>query len=186
MKAKCLNLGCGFNQLKSDETVEWVNVDAFPNCNPDVVHDLSTFPYPWEDNSIDRIVAFHVMEHVPDWWGAFKECVRVLKVGCEVEVRVPHPGSDTALTYRDHLHVINLSSFDGVLSGPTGTSNAWFESQDKVPAKLVAYFLVPWKRYAWMPNWLLDWCAHHLRNFVWEQRMVFQKVDIDEYVRDRE
>jgi SAM-dependent methyltransferase len=169
-------LGSGFNKLESDEVVEWINVDAFPVCKPDVLHDLNTFPYPWADESIDRIVAFHVMEHIPNWWGAFNECIRILRVGGEIEVRVPHPGSDTALAYRDHLHVINLASFDGTMSGPVSTSNAWFESQDKIPAKLVGYFLVPWKKYAWMPNWMLDWCAEHLRNFVWEQRIVFQKV----------
>lgn len=168
-----LNIGCGFNKLEG-----FVNVDGFPVCKPDVVHNLNVFPYPWEDNSVDVIIAWHVMEHLQDWWGAFKECVRILKPGGTIEIRVPHPSSDSAVTYRDHLHIIDLRSFDGVISGPQRTTNAWFESQEKVPARLVGYQLNAWKRYRWMPQWLLRWCASHLRNFIWEQRIVFEKVEI--------
>lgn len=181
IKAKCINIGCGYNKLQSDEHVEWINVDAFDNCKPDVVHDLDSFPYPWEDNSIDRILAFHIMEHLQNWWGAFNECVRILKPGGTIEVRVPHPGSDSALCYRDHLHVISLMSFDGVMGGPTRSVNAWFESQPKVQAKLVGYYLNAWEKHRWMPKWLLDWCAHYLRNVIWEQRFIFEKVSDDEF-----
>ena len=32
--------------------------------NPDVVHDLNVFPYPFEDNSADEIHAYEVVEHL--------------------------------------------------------------------------------------------------------------------------
>ncbi len=178
MKPVFLNIGCGFNQIESNENENWINVDAFDVCKPDIVHDLNEFPYPFEDDSIDGIFASHVMEHIDDWWGAFKECVRILKPGATIEIRVPHPSSDSAITYRDHLHVIDLRSFDGTMSGPERTTNAWFEHQDKVPAVLVSYQLNAWKQYWWMPNWLLAFCANHFRNFIWEQRITFEKVKL--------
>lgn len=79
-----LNLGCGFKYLAG-----WVNVDAYQCCNPDVVWDLNKFPYPWENNSVNRIYMSHILEHIPDWWTAFTECARILKVGGTIEIRVP-------------------------------------------------------------------------------------------------
>ena len=185
MKGTLLNLGCGFNKIKSTDTEEWINVDAFEICKPDLCWNLDKFPYPWEDNSIDRIVAFHVMEHLHDWWGAFSECVRILKPMGSIEIRVPHPSDDTAFVYRDHFHVINLRSFihvfnirsfDSTNMGPQNTSSGWFEEQKRLPVKLVGYNLVAWPQYQWLPNRVLKFCADHLRNFIYEQRITFQKV----------
>ena len=71
-----LNLGCGTYRRP-----EYVNVDAFAVCKPDVVWDLNETPYPWPDNSVDGIMMTHVLEHLENWWGAFTECARILKPG---------------------------------------------------------------------------------------------------------
>lgn len=166
---KHINVGCGNAKL-----IGALNVDAFGE--PDFKWDLSDTPWPWPDNEFDLVTAFHVMEHLPDWWSAFNECVRICRPGGKIEIRVPHPSSDTALTYRDHLHVIDLRSFDGVEDGPRRTTNAWFEDQDKVPVHLESYHLVPFQQYQWMPDWLLNFVASHMRNFIWEQRFTFRKI----------
>jgi len=169
-----VNLGCGFNHR-----VGYINVDAFDNCNPDVLHDLNQFPYPFEDNSVDSISAHHVFEHLEDWWGALKECARILKPGGTLHIHVPHDSSTTALGYRDHLHVITPNSFHGIASGPTNTTNAWFEQELKVPLVMEGYNCVPHKRYEWMIRWcpgLLAFCTNHLRNFIWEQQFHLVKI----------
>ena len=166
---KHINLGCGHAKM-----INALNVDAFGD--PDFKWNLNETPYPWDDSEFDKVTAFHVMEHLENWWGAFLECVRITKTGGTIEVRVPHASSDTALTYRDHIHVIDLRSFDGVAGGPTRTTNAWYEEQDKVPVDLESYFLVPFEQYQWMPSWLLAFVASHMRNFIWEQRMLFRVV----------
>lgn len=179
-KPVILNLGCGYKKLAGA-----INVDAYPVCNPDFVWDLNLTPYPWDDNSVDAIYVHHVMEHLENWWEAFRECSRILKTGGTVEVRVPDASSDSALAYRDHLHVFTGYSFNGVI-GQDGKNrdgsptNAWFESQDKVPLKLIFYGQVPFPEYQkwWMPNWVLRFCARHLRNFIWEQRFTFQKMEV--------
>lgn len=168
-----LNLGCGFKKMEGA-----INVDAFSCCSPDVQWDLNTFPYPWDDNSVDEILMSHVLEHIPDWWQAFNECARILKPGGRYEVRVPDESSATALTYRDHFHVFSLMSFHGIHEANHGTS-AWArENKETVPLKLESYSQVPYKKYNWMVKfpWLLRFCAHHMRNFIHEQVFVFSKI----------
>jgi predicted SAM-dependent methyltransferase len=52
-----LNLGCGENKYAA-----YVNVDK--HGNPDLVHDLETFPWPWPNDSVSEIVLCHVLEHL--------------------------------------------------------------------------------------------------------------------------
>lgn len=175
IESVCLNLGCGFVHKPG-----FINVDQFDNCKPDVRWDLNEFPYPWDDNSIDLIAMFHVLEHLDDWWGAFQECARILKVGAVLEIRVPDESSCSALTFRDHNHVFSRYSFHGI-SGHVGWgTNAWeVEEAGRVPLEMFDFKLTPHKKYYWMMRWcprLLVFCADHLRNFIWEQRFYFRKV----------
>ena len=94
-----LNIGSGGRPLKG-----FINIDCDPNvsdvdCLLDITpvqpwHD-KTFPYtgclPWGDNTVDEIIAWHILEHfsyhhadlvVRDW-------VRVLKPGGRIEIAFP-------------------------------------------------------------------------------------------------
>lgn len=169
-----LNLGCG--DVK--EPPPWINVDAYSNCNPDVVWDLDVFPYPWPDNSVDEIQIRHTLEHLENWWEAFLEMTRILKPGGTLRIHVPDESSATALTYRDHRTVFGLASFHGTVGRVSGT-NAWAKTvENSVPMRLERYYQVPYKRFEWMTwvPWLLRFCANHLRNFIWEQQFIFRKV----------
>lgn len=167
-----LNLGSGGNPLPGH-----INVDAYGD--PDFWWNLNWFPYPWPDNSVDGIEMWHVLEHIPDWWGAFRECARILKPGGYLRIRVPDESSPTALTYRDHLHVFALNSFHGIRGNASGT-NAWAKSEEgSVPLVRTGYAQVPFAEYQWMVRWcprLLRFCARHLRGFIWEQRFEFRKI----------
>lgn len=169
-----LNLGCGFVKKP-----EFVNVDAYGD--PDVWWDLNITPYPWADNSVDGIEMFHVLEHLENWWDAFRECGRILKPGGYLRINLPDASSDSALTYRDHVRAFNELSFHGIVDARHGT-NAWAATeQETVPLRLVSHLKVPFERYAWMHYCppLLRWCANHLRNFIWEQQFEFRKVGPD-------
>jgi ubiquinone/menaquinone biosynthesis C-methylase UbiE len=97
-----LNLGCGHNKLGG-----FVNVDHSPTCSPDVCMNLEDHsPWPWEDGSIHEIVAHHILEHVNDFRWVTRQIYRVLKVGGTVDVRVPHPRSDTFLGDPTHVRPI--------------------------------------------------------------------------------
>lgn len=71
-----LNLGCGDDQPPTS----W-NVDAVASVGPDEIHDLNDVPWPWPDESFERIRASHVLEHLDDAEAALGECERVLEPG---------------------------------------------------------------------------------------------------------
>lgn len=80
-----LNLGCGRYPKTG-----FVNLDRGPLPGVDVVHDLASFPYPFEDGQFELIEADHVLEHLSDAFGAMREIHRILKPGSTLIVRVPH------------------------------------------------------------------------------------------------
>ena len=89
-----LNLGCGDNKRPG-----YVNVDV---CgSPDVVCDLSAFPWPWGTNSVDEMRAEHFLEHVDDYAATILEIHRILKPGGLLWFRVPHFRNPMAVW---HLH----------------------------------------------------------------------------------
>ena len=46
-----LNLGSGSKRVEG-----FVSLDKFDTFNPDIVHDLEIFPYPFKDNSVEKII----------------------------------------------------------------------------------------------------------------------------------
>ena len=82
-----LNLGCGEKRDKG-----FINVDKYGD--PDLKHDLESFPWPWETNSVSEIVLIHVLEHLGKetevYFGIFKEMYRVCKHGSKIRIVVPH------------------------------------------------------------------------------------------------
>lgn len=83
-----LNLGCELHKLPQDEG--WVNIDCRPECEPNLVHDLVN-PLPYEDNSVDEILAKDILEHFP--WrkvpAILKDWFRVLKPSGEIYIQTP-------------------------------------------------------------------------------------------------
>ena len=88
-----LNLGCGNKILEG-----YTNVDKYDYYNCDVVHDLETFPYPFEDNSVDNILLCHVLEHIgqdPEIFNnILTELYRICKPEASIDIIVPHPRHD--------------------------------------------------------------------------------------------
>ena len=84
-KIKRLNLGCG--KFKKEG---YINVDYNKDVDPDVIHDLNVFPYPFNDDEFDLIEADHVLEHLDDPFRVMKEIHRIAKHGASVIIRVPH------------------------------------------------------------------------------------------------
>jgi len=82
---KILDVGCGFRK-----TLGAVGIDIDPRTNAEHIHDLNSFPYPFEDNTFDEVVSNHVLEHLNDTVPVLNEMHRITKNGGKVKIRIPH------------------------------------------------------------------------------------------------
>jgi SAM-dependent methyltransferase len=98
-----LNLGCSDRILKG-----YVNVDL---CEPaDEIVDLR-MPWPWEDNSVEFIMAYDIIEHLPDPIHTMNEAWRVLKEGGIMAIEVPTTDGRGAFQDPTHVSFWNENSF---------------------------------------------------------------------------
>lgn len=115
-----VNLGCGSRARDG-----WVNVDVHPLPGVDVVHDLDVFPWPFADDSCERVVAEHLFEHVARPVEFVLECWRILEPGGLLTVTCPHWTSENAFTDPTHVRFVTDRTFDywcdgEPLNGPLG------------------------------------------------------------------
>jgi ubiquinone/menaquinone biosynthesis C-methylase UbiE len=95
-----LNLGCGDKKMAG-----YINVDV---CGePDMLCDLSKFPWPFENGSVEEVFSSHFMEHVIDYEKTVLEIHRILRPGGLMHFKVPHFRS---MFYPWHLHKYAFSS----------------------------------------------------------------------------
>ncbi len=184
---KVLNVGCGFAQYKRPNVI---NLDAFPICKPDVVHDLNTVPLPFDDEQFDIIIANHILEHIPNWWECFNDLTRVLKTNGQLIIWVPAIGTDAQWGFRDHVAEINPCSFFGVYGTWREGGNAWADETAACRAnrlKMVGMSSTCagewWIKHA--PAWLKAWMRKHLRNTMIEDGYIFRKVTMQEHMEER-
>jgi len=81
-----------------------------------VRHDLETFPWPWDDDSIDEIRANHIMEHLGQDSDTFlkimQEIYRICKPGARIEINAPHPRHDDFISDPTHVRAITPRLFE--------------------------------------------------------------------------
>ncbi len=99
-----LNLGSGNKPLDG-----YVNVDLYAE-SADQRADLFSFPWPWQDQSVDEIVMSHFFEHVPDLIKTVAESWRILKDGGRFKVIVPH-GQGISACSVGHLQFLTRKTF---------------------------------------------------------------------------
>ena len=110
-----LELACG--NFKEEG---WIGVDIRPTEKTDVVFDLLTFPWPWDDESVDEIRCDHFVEHIPLADNAegkdlffcfFDEIWRILKPGGTAQITAPYYTSYRAWQDPTHRRPIVDHSF---------------------------------------------------------------------------
>lgn len=93
-----VNIGSGGVKLEG-----FVTCDYDPLENPDYLVNLETDPLPFEDNSVEVVVAHHILEHLGEgYFHCLKELYRVCKHGATIDIRVPHHRCD--YFYDDPTH----------------------------------------------------------------------------------
>ena len=144
---KILDLGCGENKVPNS-----IGLDNAQLPGVDVEHDLLDFPYPFDNESIDKIYLRHVIEHF-----AFEninfimnECNRILKNDGLLVITVPHVFSISAFIDPTHRSFFTF-----------GSGKFWDENSSKAYYK---EFQFKWKliRTVCRVNWF-DWKSYRLK-----------------------
>lgn len=116
-----LNLGCGNKRL-----VNYVNIDHDPLSGADLVMSLGKDLFPFENNSVDDVIAHHVFEHIGDGFFDFiKDLYRVCKHEAVIDVHVPHPRHDYFLGDLTHVRPITIENIRPL-------SKKWCNSQSYI------------------------------------------------------
>jgi ubiquinone/menaquinone biosynthesis C-methylase UbiE len=84
----------------------WVNVDQIDSA--DIVHDLNSLPWPFDDESVDELYSSHCIEHVESDRDFIREVARICRVGARVEIRAPDAMSEMANIY-GHKTVFSIN-----------------------------------------------------------------------------
>lgn len=113
-----LNLGGGSN--KEHLPKGFINVDIGEFA--DVKWNLDEYPYPFKADSVDRIIAWHILEHLKEPFDFFAECYRIMKKGARMEIKCPHVAAlGGAFGTFEHRHYFHESAIDSV-TGEIGSS----------------------------------------------------------------
>ncbi|MBX0325418.1 class I SAM-dependent methyltransferase [Halomicroarcula sp. F13] len=80
-----LNLGCG-----EDYREQWHNVDIRSAVDPDEEVNLNVYPWPWDDDTFQLVLARHVIEHLDDQYRALDELARITAANGQIRIRCPH------------------------------------------------------------------------------------------------
>lgn len=100
-----LNLGCCDRAFPG-----YVGVDIAAGPGVDVVADLRE-RWPWPDNTVADVMAYDVIEHLPDKIHTMNELWRVLRTGARAEIEVPTTDGPGAFQDPTHVSYWNRRSF---------------------------------------------------------------------------
>jgi hypothetical protein len=81
----------------------YVTCDYDALANPDYLFNLETDRFPFDDNSVEAVIAHHVLEHLGEgYFHCLQELYRVCCHGAIIDIRVPHHRHD--YFYDDPTH----------------------------------------------------------------------------------
>jgi SAM-dependent methyltransferase len=144
---KSLDLGCGENKVPNS-----IGLDNVQLPGVDVEHDLLDFPYPFDNESIDKIYLRHVIEHfaIENINFIMNECNRILKNDGLLVITVPHVFSISAFIDPTHRSFFTF-----------GSGYFWDKNSSKAYYK---EFQMKWKliKTVCRVNWF-DWKSYQLK-----------------------
>lgn len=127
-KKNKLDLGCG--KRKREGTI---GIDFNSDTQADVVHDLTKFPYPFEDNYFEEIYCRHILEHLPDMVKVMEELHRIAMPGCKIFIEAPYWSSYRAFTDPTHVRFFTENTFNYFT--PWSAMNFYSKARFKILSK---------------------------------------------------
>jgi len=96
---------------------EFLTLDMNPHVGPSLVCTLGLDRIPLDDDTVDAVVAMHVLEHIgqqgrlDEWIYFWEELYRVMKGGATLQFECPHSSSVWAWADPTHTRAINQYTF---------------------------------------------------------------------------
>ena len=176
-----VNVGCGTAPLDT-----FINCDIAPGERVEKVFDCQQ-EWPFVDNGVGGICAFHILEHLDNPIAFFNEAWRVLHPEGALLIRVPH-AHHSAHVMADLTHKRpwaensffwfqpNLRQWSHNLSYPVN-SHCW-------STKIIMHVLEDgvYRKLRWLPYSCTQWTVEHLWNVALELGVWMRKVITDEVV----
>lgn len=105
-----INIGAGDVKLEG-----YVTLDYDSATNPDYVVNVEVDRFPFEDSTVETVVAHHILEHLGEgYFHCLQELYRVCKHGAIIDIRVPHHRHESFAadpTHRRPITVMGLKLF---------------------------------------------------------------------------
>ena len=134
-----VNLGCG-----RDVRDGWLNVDQYAPPGSGIIQADVEDGLPFEDGSVDFVLASHVLEHVLRFDRTIAEIYRVLRSGGTLEVQVPYGWYGLENPY--HRRIFNRRAVRQILaaSNPDGVKSLEINEHWNLMSYRVRRRVVPW------------------------------------------
>ena len=138
---KIIDFGCGESKYPGS-----IGVDSDAR-GADVIHDMNTYPYPFEDSVADIIYCSHTLEHLEHPEKALEEFARIIKPGGKIVARVPHASCLGAYAFPLHKHYFSMHTINDFIVMASGGGESGRPTK-KLKLKIKKIELIPqyWKR----------------------------------------
>lgn len=100
-----IEIGAGINRHEG-----FIPCDISDKVGAEYVFNAEVDKFPFEDNSVDEVLAENLLEHFHSLDHFMSETWRVLKADCKLVVKVPHYQSYTAYFDPDHVRYFTPQS----------------------------------------------------------------------------
>lgn len=136
-----INIGAGSTKIEGFVTCDYDKLN-----NPDYCFNLETDTFPFANDSVEIVVAHHVLEHLGEgYFNCLKELYRVCKPGATIDIRVPHHRHDYFYDDPTHRRPITV----GGLRLFSKKHNRLCKEQDAASSRLGDFFQVDFEILEW-------------------------------------
>jgi len=112
-----INLGSGY-----DNRSDCLNIDNNVRTLPDILLDVDTEILPFNDGSVDEVLAYNILEHLINLEEVLEDIHAVMKKGAVLKIIVPYKDSQLAL---NHVREFDENCFKG-------WDKQWYESKEGI------------------------------------------------------